>query len=80
MDQVYSSWRESLSLFKPKNFKLFALITLKTIGQVFRLLLTYFWWFPALILGLIIFLELHYSPSMTGIALLVFGVYSFFGD
>jgi len=41
---LLQSWKDSLSLFKPKNFKLFALVTLKTIGGTYWLLLKYFWW------------------------------------
>ncbi len=43
---LIQSWVDSLSLFKPKNFKLFGLITAKSIGVAYGLLLKYFWWIP----------------------------------
>lgn len=49
---LLESWKDSLSLFKPKNFKLFALVTLKTIGQTYWLLLKYFWWVQLGVIGL----------------------------
>jgi len=53
---LLQSWIDSLSLFKPKNFKLFALVTLKTIGQTYWLLLKYFWWVALCMIALFIFM------------------------
>jgi hypothetical protein len=63
---LLQSWKDSLSLFKPKNFKLFALVTLKTIGQTYRLLLKYFWWIALL------YVAVHFiniSATVFGISL-----------
>lgn len=45
---LIQSWKDSLSLFVPKNFKLFALVGAKTIGQTYWLAFKYFWWVPVL--------------------------------
>lgn len=50
---ILQSWKDSLNLFKPKHFKLFALVTLKTIGETYWLLLKYFWWVLVLEIGLL---------------------------
>ena len=42
--QLLQSWKESLSLFIPKNFKLFILVTLKSALETYSLLFYYFWW------------------------------------
>ncbi len=42
--QLLQSWQDSLKLFYPKNLKLFALVTLKSIIDVYKLLLRYWWW------------------------------------
>jgi hypothetical protein len=38
------SWKDSLSLFLPSNFKLFFLVTIKCIIQAYKNLFKYFWW------------------------------------
>lgn len=38
------AWRDSLTLFQPKNFKLFFLVTLKTMVDTFKVWIKYFWW------------------------------------
>ena len=38
------SWLESLQIFKPANFKLFLLVTLKSIVETYKTLFTKFWW------------------------------------
>lgn len=48
---LIQSWKDSLSLFKSKNFNLFALVTLKTIVEAYGLLLKYFWWLPVLVVA-----------------------------
>lgn len=55
MSYLLQSWKESLKLFVPKNFKLFALVTLKTMEQTYSLLLSYFWWLPVATIGLLFF-------------------------
>lgn len=41
---LFQSWKESLLFFKPENFKLFFLITLKTVMQGYKTWFKYFWW------------------------------------
>lgn len=43
---LFPAWRDSLTLFQPKNFKLFFLVTLKTMGDTFKVWIKYFWWLP----------------------------------
>lgn len=38
------AWRDSLAIFQPKNFKLFFLVTLKTMVDTFKVWIKYFWW------------------------------------
>lgn len=44
MIYLLQSWKDSLRIFLPVNFKLFFLVTLKTIIQVYKKLFTHFWW------------------------------------
>lgn len=41
---IFSSWRDSLMLFKPQSFKLFGLVTLKAVVETYKTLFTNFWW------------------------------------
>jgi len=41
---LFQSWKESLLLFKPENFKLFMLVTLKLLIEAVKVWLKYFWW------------------------------------
>lgn len=41
---LLKSWKESLLLFAPKNFKLFLLVTFKSAAESYSLLFYYFWW------------------------------------
>lgn len=41
--QLFQCWKESLTLFKPANLKLFFLITVKSIWEVYKTLFRYFW-------------------------------------
>ena len=68
---VLQSWKDSLSLFKPKNFKLFALVTLKTIGETYLTLFKYFWWF----IVLCILWEYMYAPLYSPVTSGVYEVY-----
>ena len=42
--QLFQSWKESLLIFKPQNFKLFLLVTLKAIADTYRVWLKYWGW------------------------------------
>ena len=48
---LLQSWVDSIRLFKPKNFQLFCLVTLKSIGGASQLMIKYFWWLILLYLG-----------------------------
>lgn len=41
---LIQSWMDSLQLLKPKNLQLFAMVTLKSIVEAYKLLFKYFWW------------------------------------
>ncbi len=41
--QILQAWGESLTIFKPSNFKLFILVTLRSLGQTYVTLATRFW-------------------------------------
>ncbi len=41
---IAQTWRDSLTIFLPKNLKLFLLITLKSIIETYKTLFRYFWW------------------------------------
>lgn len=46
---LFQAWADSLTLLRPKNFKLFMLVTLKSIVETYKLLLRYWWWLYVLI-------------------------------
>lgn len=46
---LVQSWVDSLTLFKPKNFQLFVMVTIKSIMQAYKILFRYFWWLVLLI-------------------------------
>jgi hypothetical protein len=46
--QLLSAWRDSLTLFKPGNFKLFCLVTLKSLGMTYKVWLKYWGWLVGL--------------------------------
>ncbi len=61
--QLIQSWKMSLRLFKPSNLKLFLLVTAKSICQVYRAMICYFW--PLIIMALTIHkYKLSYSASL----------------
>jgi len=66
---LVQAWIDSVQLLKPKNFKLFAMVTLKSIIEAYKLLFKYFWWivpaFIAYVLGLFFVLTYLY-PSYYG--------------
>jgi len=41
---LLKSWKESFLLLLPRNFKLFLLVTLKTIGRLYYIWFKHFWW------------------------------------
>lgn len=41
---IIKAWGDSLQIFVPHNFKLFCLVTLKTIMRVYTILFQQFWW------------------------------------
>ncbi|MFI5333206.1 MAG: hypothetical protein ACHQVS_03845 [Candidatus Babeliales bacterium] len=68
MMQLLSAWKESILLFKPSNFKLFLLVTLKSFIDTLKVWFRYWWWLigvvlvaPYLICGL-----LDYTFPLTG--------------
>lgn len=44
MAYLFQSWKESLSLLRGQNAKLFRLVTLKTIIQSYKVYFKHFWW------------------------------------
>lgn len=48
---LVQSWIDSLQLLKPKNLQLFALVTLKSIVEAYKLLFKYWWWLFVLLAG-----------------------------
>ncbi len=46
--QLLEAWKSSMALFKPKNFKLFMLVTLKATIDTYRVWFTYWGWIFAL--------------------------------
>src|SRR5436190_21360269 len=48
---LFQAWGDSLSLLKPKNLKLFVLVTLKSIIDAYKVLVVYWWWLFAIIAG-----------------------------
>lgn len=45
---LFVAWRDSLTIFKPKNFELFLLVTLKSMVDTLKVWIKYFWWLPVL--------------------------------
>lgn len=48
---LVQAWVDSVSLLKPKNLKLFVLVTLKSILDAYKVLAKYWWWLFAIIIG-----------------------------
>lgn len=68
---LFVAWRDSLSLLQPKNFKLFFLVTLKTMVDTFKVWIKYFWWLIVLPLLPFTLLLLNESTRFE-----IFGVFS----
>jgi len=65
--QLLQSWKESLSIFKPANFKLFVLITIKSVWETYKILFKYFWWL------IILLVTVQFYKTALGM-LILFGV------
>ena len=61
--QLLQSWKESVAIFAPKNFKLFFLVTLKAILETFTALIRYCW-MPFMLFLIFSFL---YAQKMQGL-------------
>lgn len=48
--QLIASWKDSLTLFKPANFKLFLLVTLKSLKDTYKVWILYWGWLLIFIL------------------------------
>ena len=48
---LVQAWVDSVSLLKPKHLKLFVLVTLKSIIDVYKIVAKYWWWLFAIIIG-----------------------------
>lgn len=61
--QLLTVWRGSFALYKPKNIKLFLLVTLKTIAEVCRVWASHFWFLLILYVVGDIFINPFELPS-----------------
>jgi hypothetical protein len=53
---LIQAWIDSVQLLRPKNLKLFVLVTIKSIIEAYKLLFKYFWWIvPAFIAVALLF-------------------------
>lgn len=62
--QLFQAWVESLTLFKPQNFKLFLLVTLKSIIETYQVLFAKFW--PIVIGSLVVDIGAYYLLAQQG--------------
>jgi len=63
--QLLQSWKESLSIFKPANFKLFLMVTAKCVWETFKILFGRFWWLVILfLLGTVAIFSLFFVVSL----------------
>lgn len=71
---VIQSWKESIGFFRPSNLKLFFLVTIKTIKEIYLFLFKYFWWLILLYLILefsFVFLDLPFMYAKVIQALII---------
>lgn len=63
---LLKSWKDSLEILRPNNFKLFLLVTLNAVWQSCKLMITYFWWLLLAYIAAIIVLPIliRTSPSL----------------
>ncbi len=59
---LIQSWIDSLQLLKPKNLHLFALVTLKSIIEAYKLMFKYFWW--VIVLLVFCFVAPYFFPHV----------------
>lgn len=82
---LVQSWIDSLRLLKPKNLQLFAMVTLKSIIEAYKLMFKYFWWLVLVIAAFLLFVpdyraviyahdiaNIAFYAQMTGIAYLLY--------
>ena len=55
---LIQAWIDSLQLLKPKNLKLFVLVTIKSIIEAYKLMFRFFWWLIPLFFGVFLLLAL----------------------
>src|SRR5579885_88683 len=69
--QLLSSWKDSLSIFKPANFKLFCLVTLKSLMETYKVWLKYWGW----LIGTFFIIEYFWPqfPVTTGLDFFAMG-------
>ena len=72
---LFQAWRDSVSLLKPKNLKLFVLVTLKSIIDTYKVLFFYWWWLLVIIIGC--FIE-PYIWAMNSVTYAYLEIISFF--
>ena len=75
--ELVAAWKESLSLLRWQKFKLFLLVTLKSIIRTYRLLFTYWWWLIGLlyVLGISISMSSNiFAKNVFSLAFTVFAV------
>ncbi len=53
--RLVQAWKNAVTLFYPSNFKLFILITIRSIVEAYKILLRYWWWLLVLISGATLF-------------------------
>jgi len=53
--RLVQAWKNAITLFYPSNFKLFILITIRSIVEAYKILLHYWWWLLVLISGATLF-------------------------
>src|SRR3989304_215348 len=63
------SWKDGLTLLLPRNLKLFALVTLKSIIECYKIYFKYFWWVPVIALAHAFAYAqwLHYMEPFSGL-------------
>jgi len=52
--QLLQAWQDSLTFFYLQNLKLFILITIRSIIEAYKIIITYWWWLLLLISGLFV--------------------------
>jgi len=62
---ILRAWKDSLSIFKPNNFQLFTLVTLKSIVDAYKIMIRYWWWLYALVIGILAYkLSIVYQAAL----------------